>query len=55
MTKKIKEDDKVRNERIQTLGGFGRKKTQVVQSKKVYSRKKAGGNHLPSAFSAFLF
>ena len=54
MSKKIKEDAKVRNERIQTLGGFGRKKTQVVQSKKVYDRK-AGGKHLPSHFSAFPF
>lgn len=55
MTKKINEPVQSRNERIQTLGGFGRKKTQIVQSKKVYDRKKAGGKHLPSQFLSKYF
>jgi len=40
--KKIKESKSDRQERIEILGGFGTKKTQVVRNKKKYSRKEKG-------------
>ena len=33
-----------RNSRIETLGGFGRHKVKVIDSKKQYNRRKMNGN-----------
>ena len=44
---KVKEPAQTRLERIQVLNGFGNKKTQVIQDKKKYNRKKVGKNSLP--------
>jgi hypothetical protein len=40
--KKIKESKQDRLERIEILGGFGKKRTQVIKNKKKYSRKEKG-------------
>lgn len=54
MSKKKKESKSERSERIEILGGFGRKRTQVVKCKKKYNRKKKGTKaEVPFDFNKF--
>lgn len=54
MSKKKKESNTERSERIEVLGGFGRKRTQVVKCKKKYDRKKKGTRaEVPFDFNKF--